>query len=152
MHLIVLLCDVDEAEADFILFGNSVNLGTIKMHGLRLMYHRHRNRFGHTCWYSFVMYVKWKLMRSRRVRWPIFRWEMADNSIGGWRWRSRSDYNRPRTLRLSNRYTSSDGCRDLAAWQPATRAPVLEAIEEPARTRRTSTQLPNKYEGFNLKT
>jgi hypothetical protein len=28
----------------------------------------------------------------------------------------------------------------------------LQIIEEPARTRRTSTQLPNKYEGFNLKT
>jgi hypothetical protein len=55
-------------------------------------------------------------------------------------------------LHLSNRYTSSDGCHDLAARQPATRAPVLQAIEEPARKRRTITQLPNKYEGFNLKT
>jgi hypothetical protein len=33
-------------------------------------------------------------------------------------------------LHLSNRYTSSDGCHDLAAQQPATRAPVLQAIED----------------------
>jgi hypothetical protein len=26
------------------------------------MYHRLRNRFGHTRWYSYVMYVKWKLI------------------------------------------------------------------------------------------
>jgi hypothetical protein len=39
-----------------------VLLGARKVHDLRLMYHRHRNRFGHTCWYSYVMYVKWKLV------------------------------------------------------------------------------------------
>jgi hypothetical protein len=26
------------------------------------MYHRHGNHFGHTRWYSYVMYVKWKLV------------------------------------------------------------------------------------------
>jgi hypothetical protein len=102
-----------------------------------------------SCYIAVIVHPEWNLvffvgvrvemMRSRRVRWPIFRWEMVDNSICGWRRRSRPDYNHPRTLRLSNRYTSSDGCRDLAARQPATRAPVLQAIEEPARTRRTST-------------
>jgi hypothetical protein len=43
--------------------------------------------------------------------------------------------NDPGTLRLGNRYTTSNGCRDLAARQPATRAPVLQAIEELTRTR-----------------
>jgi hypothetical protein len=62
MHLIVLLYDVDEAEADFDLFRDHFNLGARKVHGLRLMYHRHRNGFGHICWYSDVMYVKWKLV------------------------------------------------------------------------------------------
>jgi hypothetical protein len=62
MHLIVLLCDVNQAEADFDLFGDSFNLGARKVHGLCLMYHGHRNRFGHTRWYSYVMYVMWKLV------------------------------------------------------------------------------------------
>jgi hypothetical protein len=62
MHLIVLLCDVDQAEADFDLFRDSFNLGTRKVHNLRLMYHRHGNCFGHTRWYSYVMYAKWKLV------------------------------------------------------------------------------------------
>jgi len=59
---------------------------------------------------------------------------MGDNSIGGdnvhsltttFQW----------MLRLSNRYTTSYGCRDLVgARHPTTRAPVLQAIEELART------------------
>jgi hypothetical protein len=32
------------------------------VHGLCLMYHGHGNRFGHTQWYSYVIYVKWKLV------------------------------------------------------------------------------------------
>jgi hypothetical protein len=62
MHLIVLLCDVEQVEADFDLFGESFNLGARKDHDLRLMYHGHGNRFGHTRWYSYVMYDKWKLV------------------------------------------------------------------------------------------
>jgi hypothetical protein len=31
---------------------------------------------------------------------------------------------------------------------PATRAPVLQAIEEPTRTSRTSTELRDKYEVY----
>jgi hypothetical protein len=65
MHLIVLLCDVDQAEVDFDLFGDSCNLGARKFHGLCLMYHGHGNRFGHTQWYSYVMYAKWKLVSVR---------------------------------------------------------------------------------------
>jgi hypothetical protein len=29
---------------------------------MRGMYHGHGNCFGHTRWYSYVMYVKWKLV------------------------------------------------------------------------------------------
>ena len=29
------------------------------------MYHRPRNHFGHTQWYSYVMWVKWKLIFVR---------------------------------------------------------------------------------------
>jgi cytochrome b len=62
MHLIVLLGDVDQAEARFDPFGDSFNIGARKVHSLRRMYHKHGNRFGHNRWYSYVMYVKWKLV------------------------------------------------------------------------------------------
>jgi hypothetical protein len=62
MHLIVLLGDVDQAEAHFDLFGDSFNFGTRNVHCLRLIYHGHGNRFGQTRRYSYVMYVKWKLV------------------------------------------------------------------------------------------
>ena len=58
---------------------------------------------------------------------------MGDNSIGG------DDVHGPTTafqwtLRLSNRYTTSYGCRDLVGeCHPATRAPILQAIEELVR-------------------
>src|SRR6266508_3684004 len=45
---------------------------------------------------------------DRRIG-PDFSVEM-DNSIGGWRRRSRPDYNLPGMLRLSDRYTNSNGC------------------------------------------
>jgi hypothetical protein len=64
MHLIV-LCRVDQAEADFDLFGESFSLGATKVHGLRLMYHVHGNCFQHTRWYSYVMYVKRKPVSVR---------------------------------------------------------------------------------------
>jgi hypothetical protein len=66
--------------------------------------------------------------------------------------RSRSDYSLPKTLRLSNRYTTSYGCHDLVEHDtPATRALVLQAIEELARTSRTNTELPDVNVGFKLK-
>jgi hypothetical protein len=55
----VLLGDVGQVEARFGLFGYSVNLSARYVHGLQQIYHGHGNRFGHTCWYSKVMYVKW---------------------------------------------------------------------------------------------
>jgi hypothetical protein len=54
-------------------------------------------------------------------------------------------------LRLSNRYTTSYGCRDLVERDiPTTKALVLQAIEELARKSRTSTELPDVNEGFKL--
>jgi hypothetical protein len=75
--------------------------------------------------------------------------EMKDNPIGEESRRSRPDYNHPGTLRLTDRYTNSHGRRDLLEHDnPATRAPVLQAIEEPTRTSRTSTELRGEYEVY----
>ena len=43
-----LICDVGLVESHFGLFGDSVRVGAIKVHGLRRTYHRLENRFGHT--------------------------------------------------------------------------------------------------------
>jgi hypothetical protein len=60
-----------------------------------------------------------------------------------------TDYNHPGMLRLSNRYTNSHGQRDLVEHNnSATRASVLQAIEELARTSRTSTELRDEYEVY----
>jgi hypothetical protein len=73
--------------------------------------------------------------------------ETKDNSVEEESRRSRPDYNRPGMLRLSDRYTNSRGQRDLVEHNnPATRAPILQAIEELARTSRTSTELRDEYE------
>jgi hypothetical protein len=75
--------------------------------------------------------------------------ETKDNSIGEERRYSRPDYNRPVTLRLSDRYTNSRDRHDLVEHDNlATRAPVLQAIEELARTSRTSTELWDEYEVY----
>jgi hypothetical protein len=56
-------------------------------------------------------------------------------------------------LRLSDRYTNSRGRRYLVEHDnPTMRAPALQAIEELARTRRTSTELRDEYEVYYLKT
>jgi hypothetical protein len=53
-------------------------------------------------------------------------------------------------LRLSNRYTVSNGRRELVVRvNPATRALVLQAIEEQARKSRTSTELLDDDESFH---
>jgi hypothetical protein len=49
-------------EACFGLFGYCVNLDTRYMRGLRKTYHRLRNHFGHTRWYSYMTWVKWKVV------------------------------------------------------------------------------------------
>jgi hypothetical protein len=62
---------------------------------------------------------------------------------------SRPDYNRPGVLHLSDRYTNSRGRRDLVDHDnPATTAPVLQAIKELARTSRTSSELRGEYEVY----
>jgi hypothetical protein len=53
------------------------------------------------------------VMETREGLNPNLSVEMEDNSIGKESRCSRPDYNRPDTLRLSNRYTISLGCRDL---------------------------------------
>jgi hypothetical protein len=74
---------------------------------------------------------------------------MKDNLIGEENRYSRPDFNRLGTLHLSDRYTNSRGRRDLVKHDnPATRAHVLQAIEELARTSRTSTELRNEYEVY----
>jgi hypothetical protein len=73
---------------------------------------------------------------------PDLSMEMKDNSIGEGSQSSWPDYNCPRMLHLSDRYTNSRGRRDLMEHDNlATSAPVLQAIEELARTSRTSTEL-----------
>jgi hypothetical protein len=68
--------------------------------------------------------------------------EMKDKWIGEDSRCSRHDYNRPRRLHLSDRYTNSRDRRDLVEYDnPATRAPVLQAIEELLRTTITSNEL-----------
>jgi hypothetical protein len=74
---------------------------------------------------------------------------MKDNSIGEESRRSQPNYNHPGALRLSDRYTNSCGRRDLVEHDnPATRAPILLAIEELARTSRTSTELRDEYDVY----
>jgi hypothetical protein len=74
---------------------------------------------------------------------------MKDNSIGQENRRSRPDYNRLGMLCLSDRYTNSPGRRDLVEHDnQATMAPILQAIEELARTSRTSTELRVEYEVY----
>jgi hypothetical protein len=52
-------------------------------------------------------------------------------------------------LHLSDRYTNSRGRRDLVEHNnPAMRAPVLQTIEELARTSRTSIELRDEYEVY----
>jgi hypothetical protein len=51
-HPMVLVGDKVQVDARFGLFGDSANLDVRLVHGLRRTYHRLRNRFGHTRWYS----------------------------------------------------------------------------------------------------
>jgi hypothetical protein len=52
MHPMVLLGDEAQVDARFIPFGDSANLDATQVHGLRQTYHRLRNHFGRTRWYS----------------------------------------------------------------------------------------------------
>jgi hypothetical protein len=48
-------------DAHFIPFGYCDNLDARKVHDLQQMYHRLRNSFGRTRWYSLVTRLKWNL-------------------------------------------------------------------------------------------
>jgi len=50
--LMELLGDLGHVESHFFSFGDSVSVGARKVHRLRQTYHRLRNRFGRTQWYS----------------------------------------------------------------------------------------------------
>jgi hypothetical protein len=60
-----LLGDMARLEPRFGPFGDSFSVGAIKVHGLRQMYHRLRNRFGLTWWYLWVIRLNWKLILVR---------------------------------------------------------------------------------------
>ena len=47
-----LLGDTGHVESCFGPFGDGVSVGARQVHGLRQTFHRLRNRFGHTQWYS----------------------------------------------------------------------------------------------------
>ena len=57
-----LLGDVGHVESCFSPFGDSVSVSARSAHGLRQMYHRIRNHFGRTQWYSKVTRIQWKLV------------------------------------------------------------------------------------------
>jgi hypothetical protein len=48
MHPMELLGDVGHVESRFGPFGDNFCVGASQVHGLRQMYHRPRNQFGHT--------------------------------------------------------------------------------------------------------
>ena len=56
-----LLGDEAQLEPHFDPSGDSANLDARSVHGLRRMYHKLRNRFGRTRWYSYVTRLNWKI-------------------------------------------------------------------------------------------
>jgi hypothetical protein len=62
MHPMELLEDEAQVEARFGPFGDSANVDARYVHGLRRTYHRLRNYFRCTQWYSKVMRLKRKLI------------------------------------------------------------------------------------------
>jgi hypothetical protein len=60
-----LLGDMGNVETCFGSFGDGVSVGARKVHGLHQTYHRLRNRYGCTRWYSSMTRLKWKLVPVR---------------------------------------------------------------------------------------
>jgi hypothetical protein len=56
-----LVSDMGRMESRFSPFGDSVSVSARQVHGLHRTYHRHRNRFGRTRWFSLVTWLTWKL-------------------------------------------------------------------------------------------
>ena len=57
----VLKGDEAQVEARFGPFGDSATPYARYVHGLRQTYHKLRNRFGRTRWYSYVTRLNWKI-------------------------------------------------------------------------------------------
>jgi hypothetical protein len=57
-----LLGDVAHVESRFGTFREGVSVGTRLVYDLCQSYHRLRNCFGRTSWYSYVTRLKWKLV------------------------------------------------------------------------------------------
>jgi hypothetical protein len=57
-----LLGDVGHVGSRFSPFCDNANLDARLVHGLCRTYHRLRNDFGRTRWYSWVTRLKWKLI------------------------------------------------------------------------------------------
>jgi hypothetical protein len=55
-----LISDMGHVESHFSPFGDSASVSARQVHGLHRTYHRHRNHFGRTRWYSLVTWLKWK--------------------------------------------------------------------------------------------
>jgi hypothetical protein len=62
MHPMDLLGDIGYVESHFNPFGDSSTVSARWVHFLRQTYHRHRNRFGRTRWYSKLTRLKWMLV------------------------------------------------------------------------------------------
>ena len=60
-HPLVIIVDDAQVKARFSSFGDSANLDTRSVHGLRRTYHRLGNHFGRTRWNSKVTWVMWNL-------------------------------------------------------------------------------------------
>ena len=60
-----LLGDMGHVESCFGLFGVCVSVDARYMHGFCQTYHRLRNHFRRTRWYSLVIRFKWKLVLVR---------------------------------------------------------------------------------------
>jgi hypothetical protein len=62
-----LLGVVGHVKSRFGPFEDSFSVGARLVHGLRQTYHRLRNRFGRTRWFSKVTMLKWKLIAVQLV-------------------------------------------------------------------------------------
>jgi hypothetical protein len=60
--VLLVLGDVAQVEAQCSLLGDSADLDTRQVHGLRRTYHMLRNCFGRTRWNSMVTWVMWNLV------------------------------------------------------------------------------------------
>jgi hypothetical protein len=60
-----LLGDMSHVESRIGPFGDGVSVDVRLVHGLCQTYHRLKNHFGHSLWYSLVMRLKWKLVWVR---------------------------------------------------------------------------------------